>query len=64
MAVSMGNAIRYLKYEIGKNLELPDEDVSFHLFFCSYELQIDMNYRSIRITGVLTIFGFFRLCFA
>ncbi|KAG0272250.1 hypothetical protein BGZ95_012005 [Linnemannia exigua] len=26
MAVSMGNAIRYLKYEIGKNLELPDED--------------------------------------
>lgn len=28
MAVSMGNAIRYLKYEIGKNLELPDEDVN------------------------------------
>ncbi|KAK3829229.1 MAG: eukaryotic translation initiation factor 2B delta subunit [Benniella sp.] len=26
MAVSMGNAIRYLKYEIGNNLELPDED--------------------------------------
>ncbi|KAG0199741.1 hypothetical protein BGX28_007027 [Mortierella sp. GBA30] len=26
MAVSMGNAIRYLKYEIGKNLDLPDED--------------------------------------
>ncbi|KAF9087907.1 hypothetical protein BGX29_000551 [Mortierella sp. GBA35] len=26
MAVSMGNAIRYLKYEIGKNLEVPDED--------------------------------------
>ncbi|KAG0022770.1 hypothetical protein BGZ80_011180 [Entomortierella chlamydospora] len=26
MAVSMGNAIRYLKYEIGKNIEVPDED--------------------------------------
>ncbi|KAI8603852.1 hypothetical protein EDD21DRAFT_301667 [Dissophora ornata] len=26
MAVSMGNAIRFLKYEIGRNLELPDED--------------------------------------
>ncbi|KAF9430053.1 hypothetical protein BGZ94_008487 [Podila epigama] len=26
MAVSMGNAIRYLKYEIGENLDLPDED--------------------------------------
>ncbi|KAF9439020.1 hypothetical protein BGZ76_001472 [Entomortierella beljakovae] len=26
MAVSMGNAIRYLKYEIGENLEVPDED--------------------------------------
>ena len=34
MAVSMGNAIRYLKYEIGKNLDLPDEDVRF--FFWSF----------------------------
>lgn len=32
MAVSMGNAIRYLKYEIGNNLELPDEDVSRPLY--------------------------------
>ncbi|KAG0267026.1 hypothetical protein BG011_009774 [Mortierella polycephala] len=26
MAVSMGNAIRFLKHEIGNNLDLPDED--------------------------------------
>ena len=52
MAVSMGNAIRYLKYEIGKNLELPDEDVSFRVFF------VHMNCGSRRITSVLTILVF------
>lgn len=56
MAVSMGNAIRYLKYEIGKNLELPDEDVSFRVFFCSYELRIEKNRKHADYFGFSSLF--------